>query len=125
MGTPALFSPVFLFAGAFFTGIFCAGLSALTRCDLKYPARWAGLLCRRGSALVAAATGPCTGTTNAKGVRTVSSTRARGWEATRTGTTNAKGVRTAKGRVAAARRLPCLLRPMHNNPNGVAHAGAI
>jgi hypothetical protein len=31
----------------------CAGLSALTRCDFKNPARWAGLLCRRGLALVA------------------------------------------------------------------------
>jgi hypothetical protein len=93
MGTPALFSPAFFFAG----------LSALTRCDFKNPARWAGLLCRRGSALVATATGPRTGT----------------------GTTNAKGVRTAKGRVGELASLPCLLRPMHNNPTGVAPAGAI
>jgi hypothetical protein len=35
-------------------GVFCAGLSALTRCAFKNPARWAGLLCRRGSTLVAA-----------------------------------------------------------------------
>jgi hypothetical protein len=31
----------------FFAGGFCAGLSALTRCDFKNPARWAGLLCCR------------------------------------------------------------------------------
>jgi hypothetical protein len=41
----------------FFTGVFCAGLSALTRCDFKNPASWAGLLCRRGSALDAAGVG--------------------------------------------------------------------
>jgi hypothetical protein len=39
------------FADTFFAGVFFAGLSALTRCDFKNPARWAGLLCRRGSAL--------------------------------------------------------------------------
>jgi hypothetical protein len=36
---------------------------------------------------------------------------------------NAKGVRTAKGRVGELASLPCLLRPMNINPNGVAHAG--
>jgi hypothetical protein len=41
----------------FCAGVFCAGLSALTRCDFKNPARWAGLLYRRGSALVATGTG--------------------------------------------------------------------
>jgi hypothetical protein len=42
-------------------------------------------------------------------------------QGTRTGAGNAKGVRTAKGRVGELASLPCLLRPMHINPNGVAH----
>jgi hypothetical protein len=43
----------------------------------------------------------------------------------RTGVANANGVRTAKGRVGELASLPCLLRPMNNNPNGVApRAGA-
>jgi hypothetical protein len=41
------------------------------------------------------------------------------------GTGNAKGVRTAKGRVGELASLPCLLRPINHNPNGVApRAGA-
>jgi hypothetical protein len=43
----------------------------------------------------------------------------------RAGAVNAKGVRTAKGRVGELASLPCLLRPMHINPNGVAHDGVL
>jgi hypothetical protein len=91
----------------FFVGVFCAGLSALTRCDFKNPARWAGLLCHR-------ALGAC-----------CRRHRHRECQRRPNGVVNAKGVRIAKGRVGELANLPCLLRPMNHNPDGVAHdAGA-